>query len=274
VRNTFARLSLIGLLALPLLTETENAAATDVLRFGGTGSSIGMLRRLGADFTAATGVKVDVVSSLGSSGGIYALADGKLDLTVSARPLKPEEAAAGLSQALVLRTPYVLATSHRNPNGLKTADLPGIFTAGNPTWSDGTPIRIILRPRSETDTALLGELFPGLSAAIEKARQRPEIPIAATDQDNLALALRMPGSLVGTTLTQIETEHRNLQVIALDGVAPTLANFESGAYKFTKKLYFILGGKNAATTQQFVTFLCSPQGVKALHAVAVLPDNE
>jgi len=270
MKNPFVRLLMTALLALPV-AATDRAAATE-LQFGGTGSSIGMLRQLGADFTAATGITVDVVSSLGSSGAIHALADGKLDLAVSARPLKPAEAAAGLSQVLVLRTPYVLATSHGNPNGLKTADLPAILTAGKPTWYDGVPIRIVLRPRSETDTALLGELFPGLAAAIEKLRQRPEIPIAATDQDNLALAQRMPGSLTGTTLTQIETEHSKLHVIALDGVAPTLGNFESGAYKFTKRLYFILGGKNAAETRKFVAFLQSPHGAQSLRAAAVLAD--
>ena len=38
--------------------------------------------------------------------------------------------------------------------------------AGMAGWYDGVPIRIVLRPRSETDTALLGELFPGLAAAM------------------------------------------------------------------------------------------------------------
>jgi phosphate transport system substrate-binding protein len=92
-----------------------------------------MLQRVGADFTGATGIAVDVVPSLGSSGAIHALADGKLDLAVSARPLKPNEAAEGLKQVLVLRTLCVLATSHRRPNGIKAAALPQIFSAERAT---------------------------------------------------------------------------------------------------------------------------------------------
>jgi phosphate transport system substrate-binding protein len=117
---------------------------------------------------------------------------------------------------------------------MKSADLAKIVAAEKPTWADGTPIRIILRPRSDTDTALLGELFPGMTDAIESARRRAEVPTAATDQDNAALADRTPGSLIGTTMTQIKTEHRNLHAVPLDGVEPTLANFESGAYRFSK----------------------------------------
>ena len=46
------------------------SAAQDALRVGGTGSAIGMLRQVGAEFTAATGVEVEVVTSLGSNGAI------------------------------------------------------------------------------------------------------------------------------------------------------------------------------------------------------------
>ena len=201
MRTSFSILAALVLLAG--MPAADAAAASKTLRMGGTGSSIGMLRQVGGEFAAAAGgVKIIVIPSLGSSGGIHALADGKLDVAVSARPLKPAEAAKGLRQVLVLRTAYVLATSHRKPNGLKTADLPKIFSASKPTWADGTPIRLILRPRSETDTKLLGKLFPGMDKAIEDLRRRAEVPIAATDQDNADMAERLPGSLTGTTLTQ------------------------------------------------------------------------
>jgi phosphate transport system substrate-binding protein len=250
------------------------SAAAETLRLGGTGSAIGMLRQVGDEFTAATGVEVEVVTSLGSTGAVRALADGLLDIAVPARPLKSDESAAGLRQVAVLRTAYAMATSHSNPNGLQSADLAKIFAAEGPTWDDGTPIRIILRPRSDTDTALLGELFAGMTEAIESARRRAEVPTAATDQDNAALADRTPGSLVGTTMTQIKTEYRNLHVVPLDGVEPKLANFESGVYRFAKKLYFIVRRDSTPEAQRFVAFLRSPQGVKALRETETLPGVE
>ncbi len=271
MRASYTKLAFVLLLAG---TGPFGSAAAQTLRAGGTGTAIGMLQQVGAEFTAATGVKVDVVSSLGSTGAIRALTDGRLDIAVPARPLKSDESAGGLRQVAVLRTAYVMATSHYNTTGLKSADLARIFAAVKPTWADGTPIRIILRPRSDTDTALLGELFAGMADAIESARRRAEVPTAATDQDNVALADRTSGSLVGTTMTQIKTEHRHLHVVPLDGVEPTLANFESGAYRFTKKLYFIVPQYSTAEALRFVDFLRSPQGMKALRDTEVLPDAE
>ena len=89
----------------------------------------------------------------------------------------------------------MLATSHPNPDGLALADIANAFRSERATWSDGSPIRVILRPRSESDTALIGELFPGVASAIATARLRPDIPVAATDQDNADMAEQTPGSL-------------------------------------------------------------------------------
>jgi phosphate transport system substrate-binding protein len=255
-----------------LLAGTDSAAAT--LRLGGTGSASEMLRQVGAEFTAASGVKIEVVPSLGSTGAIRALTDGLLDMAVPARPLEADEPAKGLRQVAVLRTAYVFATSHSKPNGLQVADLVRIFAAEKPAWADGTPIRIILRPPSDTDTALLADLFPGMRQALEAARKRVAVPTAATDQDNVDLAERTPGSLTGTTVTQLQTEHSKLRIVALDGIEPTLANFESGAYRFTKKLYVIVPRNSSAEAQRFVEFLRSPQGVKALRETAILPGVE
>src|SRR5450755_2664103 len=186
MRASFSKIAIVLLLAGSL--QAGNAAAADTLRVGGTGTATGMLQQVGAEFIAATGVKVEVIASLGSTGAIRALSDGWLDIAVPARPLKPDEAAAGLRQVAAVRTAYVIATSNSSPNGLKSADLAGIFAAEKPVWADGTPIRIILRPRSDSDTALIGELFAGMGEALEAARRRAELPTAATDQDNAEMA--------------------------------------------------------------------------------------
>ena len=270
MRSPFAICAVATLLAGTLSAAPANAAET--LRAGGTGAATELLRQVGAEFTAASGVKIDVIPSLGSSGALRALVDGKLDIAVSARPLKADESAAGLRQVAVFQTAFVLATSHRNPNGLRAVDVPEIFAAEKPTWADGTPIRIILRPRSEADTVLFGTLFDGMDVVIETARRRAEVPTAATDQDNADLAERIPGSLTGTTVVQLVTERRRLQIVPIDGVEPTLANLESGAYRFVKKLYFIAGAKSGPEISRFVEFLRSPPGLKALREAAVLPE--
>jgi phosphate transport system substrate-binding protein len=251
-----------------------SGASAETLRLAGTGTATEMLRQVGAQFTADTGIEIVVIPSLGSSGAIRALADGLIDIAVPARSLNAEETTGGLRQVMVLRTAYVIATSHPHPNGLKSSDIAKIFAAEGPTWSDGTPIRKILRPRSDADTTVLALLFAGMGEAIEAARRHEEVPTAATDQDNIDLAERTPGSLTGTTMTQLKTEHRKLRVVPLDGVEPTFANFESGTYPFAKRMFVLVPRNDSTAVQKFVEFLRSPRGVAALRETEALPSAE
>src|SRR5947209_6153678 len=98
-------------------TAAASAATADTLRMGGTGAVNEMLRHVGNAFTAETGIKLEVIPSLGMSGGNSAVADGVIDISVSGRPLNAAETAKGLTQIAIVRSPFGLATSHPEPNG-------------------------------------------------------------------------------------------------------------------------------------------------------------
>jgi phosphate transport system substrate-binding protein len=248
-------------------------AAAEPLRVGGTGAAMGLMRQLATGFAAVSETPLQFIPSMGSSGAIRAAAEGVIDLAVSSRPLKPEERAQGLTELAFARTPFVLATSHSAPNGLKSADIAAIFKADKPSWADGTPVKIILRPRSESDTALMGELFPGMAAVLEAVRKRGDLPIAATDQDNADLAERMSGSLTGAALAQLMTERRNLRTVALDGVEPSVANFENGRYRFGKTFYLITRARPNPEVERFLSFLQSPPAKRLLREAGTMPDG-
>jgi len=246
------------------------AGAADTLTVGGTGSANELLRMVGAAFEARSGVTVDVVASLGSTGAIHALADGVLDVVVAGRRLTPKEVSEGLSVALSVRTPFVLATSHPSPGTMTLGDIANAYRSERAVWDDGSPIRPILRPRTEADTALMGELFPGLAAAMAMARQRPDVPVAATDQDNADMAEQTPGSLIGSTLTQLRLEKRKLRVIPIEGLEPSFENFERGIYPYAKPLNFIVRTPPAASAERFIGFLRSPEGQAMLRKANIL----
>lgn len=267
-------LTAIAITALIAGATSTPASAAEPVRVGGTGAAFGMLQRLGNAFTEQSGIKVVNVPSLGSSGGIRAVAENKIDIAVSGRPLRPDEIAKGLTEAAAVRTPYFIVTSHRNPNGLNSADLASIYTRPDATWSDGSAVRIILRPRTDSDTELMGSLFPAMAEALEKARSRPDVPTAATDQDNGDLAERISGSFAGMTATQLKTEDRRLRAVTLDGVAPTFANYENGTYRYGKKLYFVMRSGGSADVKRFVDFVRSADGVKVLREAEVLPEAQ
>jgi phosphate transport system substrate-binding protein len=260
-----------GLIATALL-GTFNAAATERLRIGGVGSAMATLPVLFSAFDHSEEIKLEVIPSLGSSGALRAVAEGVLDIAVSGRALNREELVQGLTQSAEFRTPFVLVTSNSRPNGFKSSEIAEIFKSRRTSWADGSLMRIILRPKSDSDTTVLGNMFPGTAAAIEAARQRPDVPVAATDQDNADMAERIPGSLTGSTLSQVKMEQRNLRFLAIDGVEPSLENLESGAYPFAKAIYVVLPAKKNPLAERFIAFLGSPAGWAALRATGNLPN--
>ena len=262
MRHAISILCRIGILAAALFGAGAPVAA-DTLRMGGVGAATKLLPHL---FAAYGHDELDVIPSLGTGGGLRALADGLLDVAVAGRPLEPQELAKGMTQAAAIRTPYGLITSHKTPVSLKSAEIAEIYKAPKATWPDGTPIRIILRPKSDSDTAVLGGMFPNMTAAIEAARQHREVPLAATDQDNAEMAEQMPGSLAGATFTQIKVEKRRVRFVSIDGIEPSLENFERGVYPFAKTLYFVLPPTKNPAAERFLTFLHSPAGETALRA--------
>ena len=212
----------------------------------------------------APDTSIEVIPALGSTGAIAAVVDGALDFAVSARPLTPEEVAKSLTPTIMARTVFGLASSYPKPGNIASSDVAGFFTSPASSWPDGTPLRIILRPKSEFDTTLLAKAFPNMAGAIEQLRLRPEIPVAATDQDNVRMAERIPGSLVPTTLAQMQTEKPKLHFLTIDGVAPTLENFERGTYPHHKDLYFILPAQQERLTRAFRRLPAFPRGRKTV----------
>jgi phosphate transport system substrate-binding protein len=143
-------------------------------------------------------------------------------------------------------------------------DIAAFFQNVKSVWPDGTPVRVVLRSSAEVDAILLANTFPNMAAAIEQLRGHPEIPVMATDQDNVLLAEKMAGSLTAVTLTQVVTEKPRLHFLAIDGVDPTLENFERGTYPYRKDFYFVFAPNRKPAVERFIAFLRSADGEKLL----------
>lgn len=260
-------LLLVAVAAVCAPPGAMSSAVADELRLGGTGSALGLLQRLGEVYaTLRRGDSVTVLPSLGSAGGIAAVRDGAIDIAVSGRALTGAERQSGLRDAPLLRSPLALATSRRDPPGLRLADLPQLFERPEAVWSDGVPLRIILRSPSETSVTYLASLVPGLAAAIDAARTRRYIPVAATDQDNFALARATPGSLTLALLVQLKTEGDDLSAVAIDGVAPSLEALADGRYQPAMTLSIVAATQRREPAVRFLAFLRSPEAAAIIRA--------
>ncbi len=258
-----------GLMMAALLISPAFAGT---MAMGGTGGVTEPLRVIGQRFSALSGGGVvDVVPGLGSGGAISAAADGVLQVAVSGRPLTAVEAARGLTVTSVVCTPYVLATSRPEPASLDRGAIAALYAQTAPRWADGQPVRIVLRPRGESDNDVLFRSFPGVEQAVQQARQRDSVPVAATDQENADMAEQIPGSLVGTTYAQMITERRSLRMMAINGVPPDLDAYQSNRYPIGKPLYIIIKRDQAPEVTRFLDFLRSADGLAVMRQVGLVP---
>lgn len=268
------RLSSKSILTVVFLAAGTVPAVADTVRIGGTGGATALMMYLGKPFMQRTGIAVEVVPSLGSGGGNKAVADGVLDLSVIGRTLSETEMARGLTETARIRTPFVFATSNLGPVGMTEREILSVYANPAAAWPDGMPVKLIMRPVAEDDNAVIASLFPGMPAGLALARQRRELPIAIIDQNNADLAEGLRGSFIGATYTQIIMEHRDLRLIAIDGVDPGMDAFESGRYRYTKVFHIIRGHQPNAATAQFTSFLTSDAGASALREAGCLPGAE
>ena len=123
--------------------------AEETIRVSGTGAAVGGMKLLGEAFGKKhAGVKVNVFPSLGSTGGIMALGAGKLDIAVSARPIKDEEKIPGLVGKPYAKAPFIFATSSSNPtDGLGLSEIQDIYAGKKTTWPDGERIFLVFDRR-------------------------------------------------------------------------------------------------------------------------------
>ena len=257
-----------------LLILSFSEAKAETLTIGGTGAALGTMRALGEAFKQEhSDVQVVVLSSLGSGGGVRALAAGKLDIAVSGRPLQTKEQAKLLEARAIHfgTTPLALVTSHKNVDAITTGQLAAILEGVTLEWPDSSPVSYILRPKKETDTILLAGYSPILAKALDTARARPSLLIAFTDQETMDTADKVSGALTTAAISIIVSERRALKALRLDGISPTLENVANGTYTLIRQGYLILKSGATVTAQKFADFTQSAKGRAILRANGYLP---
>lgn len=232
------------------------------LKLGGTGTDLGVMRIMADAFQKRSkGTIIDIQPSVGSAGGISATLAGALDIAISSRPLKAEERALGAREWAYAKTPLVFATDQKSPQTqLTSAEIIGIYDGTVTQWRNGSAVRIILRPETDSDTVILEKNIPGMDAAMKKAYQRRGPPIAMTDQTAADKIQMIAGAVGPCTLALILGENRPLKALVFNGIAPTVENIANGTYPMTKSLYLVTGPHPKAETQHFIGFMRSKEG--------------
>lgn len=249
------------------LASGWSSALAETVRIGGTGAALGTMQLMGAAFQKAHPEhSVKVLPSLGTSGGLKALQGGALDVAVAARDITPEEKAAGLSSQMYGTTAFIFVSHAKAPmQSLTKEAIEAIYSGKQASWSNGQPIRLVLRPKGDSDTKQLTKFSPAIEAGVMAAHAKSGMILAITDSDSADQLDRTPGAFATSTLSLVLSENRNVNILPLNGVKPTLQTLTNGTYPHTKDMYAVTGTSASSGAKQFMQFLRSPQGLKILH---------
>jgi phosphate transport system substrate-binding protein len=241
-----------ALLAAPAILR----ASPPMIRIGGTGAALGGMKLLGDQLVAnGHGLRVHLVTDLGTIGGIRALVAGILDLSVAARPITAAEAAQGLVDRSYASTPLALATHPSTEvTDLTLADAVAMIGGTRATWPDGTPVRVSRRPAKDTDMKILAGLSPAMAEAVAALTRRPGLATASSDHDQVTALEAARGSFGAIALSLVRTEQRAVTLLRLDGRAPDAAD-----WPMHKPLHAVTRAAPSAAVQDFLAQLTNAQ---------------
>jgi phosphate transport system substrate-binding protein len=237
---------------------------------GGTGSSLGFMQLLGKSYsTHNPDVTVEVLPSLGTSGGIRALKSGAIDVAVAGRQLTEDEK-TGLHYSFLGESPMVFAVHPATPvEEIILPEIVDIYNGTNLTWSDQNRIRPFSRPVNDADWQLMNSFSPELSEALQIAQKNEGIHLAITDNDAVTYLENVRGSFGPTTLTMIVAEQRRVKILTFNGKQPEAANHIQERYPLQKSYFLLSRIDTTPAVAKFLDYIHSPQGQKVLSQVAI-----
>lgn len=245
----------------------QPAIAGETLTIGGTGGALGAMKLLGSAFEKShPDIAVVVLPSLGTSGGIKAVAKGAIDIGLSGRPLTNDERRLGLDIAECARTPLALAVRTGSPlSGLGRDQFVRILGGGAGAWLQGQRMRPILRPVNDTESILIRKEFPEIGAAIEQTvATRVDATVALTSQEAANLIEKIPGAIGFVPLGLIRSERRQIKVLPFDGVLPSAENVANGSYPLVMDICLVTRPDAPERVRKFVEFVASGPGRRIL----------
>lgn len=255
---------LLGVIVFSLLDAPVWAES---MKIGGTGAALGTMQVLAEAFKKShPDAQVLIVPGLGSGGGRKALLGGAIDIAITSKATNSVEKLEGAVAMVYGRSPFVFATSKKNPaSALTTDEIIAIWNGKTTTWPNGQRLRLILRPATDSDTDVLKSISPAMEQAVKNALAREGMQMAITDHDSANAIETVPGALGTSTLALINSEKRSLKALAINGVTPSPKTIADGTYPYFKSMYLLTKAKQPSqATQEFVSFVLSTRGREIL----------
>ncbi len=243
-------------------TIEEDAAATaGTINVGGSAEAYDAIELLVDGYNAEVGeLEMTFLPASQTSGGIEGVKQATLDIGGVSRQLSADETTDELTYVLMGETPLVIAV-HESVTGVTniTPDqIQGIYRGDITNWQElgGPDAEIILLdlPEDENEKKVLRAAYLGDDLEVTS-----EAVVFAEDDELFETIGNSDFSVAAIPLEE-EIEELSVTVLNIDGVAPSIETIQSGDYKMSLPIGFVISKSPAPAVQALVDFMATPEG--------------
>ncbi len=257
---------------LVLIVFTLQTVPATALNLSGTGDSEILLQRLATEYQRLyPDQHVEVPPSVGSSGGIRMLLQGRTDLARVARPLHEEEIQQGLRWHKFASVPIVFVANlpQRCVTDLNSSQILKIYNGSYSRWSqlgNCPDQKIYLAKREEDDSSnrILFDKIKGLRELKKLAGKT-----IYTTREAFATIAAHPYTLGYLPLSQVVNS--NLVQFSIDGVMATSTTVTNEMYRLHLPLALVWKEPLHTEARRFLQFLNSPEAQKLIGSFGAVP---
>jgi len=270
------RLLLVISTSLALVCHSTFSQAVTELNWVGCGiSKKAYVTSLAKSFEHNTGIKINIQGG-GAARGIRDVVKGDADLGGSCRyilPDDPREAGVGLEP--VAWDALVVIVNKNNPvESISLADARSLFNGEINNWKalGGNDAAIELFVRKSKNSGVGRTLRKLVYADFDKKLASTQKFKSSGPLEKAVIKSANAIAITGISSARL----RDVKILKLDGVEPTVDNVRSGAYKLYRPLYLTYNADspNIKVVRKFIKFCHSPAGRKAMKENGVVPYKE
>lgn len=243
-----------------------------VIRICGSGDNQELLRRLAQAHEAShPGLRIEVPDSIGSSGGVKAVARGQCDLGRLARPLRAKEQEPGLSYRPFARSPVVFLVSGnlRGLAAITAQQVVRIFAGKMTSWQDmngpAGPIYVANREKGDSSRTVLEHQMIDFALIAKPQGQTiystPETVAIVADHDN---------TIAYAPLAATMNEPR-VHVLAFESNRPSVEALATGHYPLAVDFGLVWRADLSPAAQGFIDFLDTAEAATIITSHGALP---
>lgn len=203
----------------------------------------------------------------GSGSGIRAVLEGRCDIGLSSRSLKPEEKAGGLTETILAYDGIAVIVHPSNPvSDLTKETIAGIYTGEIKNWKevggqDGEIVLIGREPGSGTRDG-----FESITGTAEACKYRQEL---TSTGDVITTVSTNPNAIGYASCASVKDSVKTLSV---GGIRPSEATIRDGSYCVARPFVLVTktNAKLSDAAQKFFDFATSEQAIEFISTAGVV----